>query len=167
MYRWFRRVVSAYISLLFLKFYRSKFSWGKSVLKFVHVAALISLVWISRHSFASPRAKVGAGQAPMATLLFSSLSIPSTQKQLCSEWGHSTVILLWTLTFVLAAVLAGTHVRKSSISHCIGTTVWFLFCSEPNGHVPACNHERAWQMSFWDACSQLWWAAPYSFVRSN
>jgi len=46
----------------------------------MHVVALISLIWINRHSFASPRAQAGAGQAPMATcLLCSCLSIPSTQ----------------------------------------------------------------------------------------
>lgn len=42
------------------------------------------------------------------------------------------VISFGMWTFVLAAVLAGTHARKRSISQRIGTTVWSFFCSEPN-----------------------------------
>jgi len=53
-------------------------------------------------------------------------------KQLCSDRGHSMVISFGMWTFVLAAVLAGTHARKRSISQRIGTTVWSFFCSEPN-----------------------------------
>lgn len=65
-------------------------------------------------------------------------------------------------------MLAGTHARKCSIYHCIGTTVWFLFCFEPNGtfRLVITREPGRWAFEL-PACLQPWWTAPYSFVCSR